>query len=653
MDGERGSVSIQTTRRVKRAGKNLMKKLLAALLSLTFAVSVRAAIPPAENLLPSDTLFFFTAPDCAAWRAVAHQSPQWLLWSDPAMKPFRDNFAAKLNASFVAPLERDLGVKLADFESLPQGQFTLAVTQNGWNGTGDKSPGILLLLDAKDKSNLLTTNLDALKEKWAADGKPIHTETVRGIEFSIVPLSSNDIPASLAGFFPAHEPVQELGKEPTPQKPGELIVGQYESLLIAGNSLAAVEPVVARLTGGVVPTLSDNAAFAADKISQFHGAPLYYAWFNAQTVFNTLAQMPETPPNPEAPTVFPEPQWDKILNATGLTGLKSVSLAYRENHDGAEVDVFVAAPESARRGIFKMMAVVPESAAPPMFVPADVVKFWRWRVDGQDAWAALQKMLAEISPSALNGLNSTLDMVNASARQQDPNFDVRRNLIANLGDDWISYQKAPTGTSLEDLSRAPSLFLFSAVNADEAALAVKNIASLMFGRQKAPEPRDFLGKKIYTIPLPSPHLADAPAVTTRALYCAASDGYVALTTDNAMLDEFLRSGEKPPKPLAQVPGLIDAAARVGGTGSGLFGYENQRETMRTMFKLFQDLSANNMGGVTPMPGLPAAVRDWFDFSLLPDYDQISKYFSFSVYSGSATVEGFSFKFFVPRPPQLN
>ena len=129
------------------------------------------------------------------------------------MKPFHDKFMAKWNEEFVAPLEHDLGVKLADFAELPQGQFTFAVTQNGWNGTDDQTPGMLLLLDAKDKSDLLKTNLAALQKKWTDAGKPIRTETVRGIKFSIVPLSSNDIPASLAAMFPKRQPVQELGKE--------------------------------------------------------------------------------------------------------------------------------------------------------------------------------------------------------------------------------------------------------------------------------------------------------------------------------------------------------------------------------------------------------------------------------------------------------
>ena len=214
-------------------------------------------------------------------------------------------------------------------------------------------------------------------------------------------------------------------------------------------------------------------------------------------------------------------------------------------------------------------------------------------------------MLGEISPAALSGLDAAINMANANAQQTDPSFDIRKNLITNLGDDWIGYEKAPTGTSLQDLSRAPSLFLFNAVNPGQAVLAVKSIASLMLGHQKAPEPRDFLGKKIYTIPLPSPQMPGAPAAPARALYCATSDGYVALTTDDSMLEEFLRSGEKPPRPFAETPGLIDAAAHIGGTGGGLFGYENQGETMRTLFALFKDISGTARAASIRWPCCPA------------------------------------------------
>jgi len=620
---------------------------LAALLGLTATTPAWAAIPPVENLVPADALFLLAAPDCAALRAAGHQSPQWLFWNDPAMKPFHDKFVAKWDAEFVAPLERDLGVNLDDFASLPQGQFALALTQNGWNGSNDVNPGVLLLLDTRNQSDVLKTDLAGLRKKWMAAGKPLQTETLHGIDFSVVTLSSNDVPGVLAKIFPTRQPVQELGKEnPPPPPPGKLFIGQFASLLIAGNSREDIDTVSARLTGGSNPSLNDNPFFAADRLSQFHGAPLYYGWFNAKTFFDVLVHLPEAGSNPEAPNPMPAIPWKQILGASGFTSLKSISFSCRQSREGAEADFFVSAPESARQGFIKIISAIQKDANPPTFVPADAVKFWRWRVNGQQSWTTLLKMLGDISPVALASLNSFIDIANSSAQQQDPDFDIRKNLIGNLGDDWISYQKKPTGTTLADLNQAPSIFIFAASHPDQAALAVKSLLGLGASQENAPPTRDFLGRKIYTIPRPG-------AAASRSLYCTASGGYVALSGNVSMIEDYLRSAESHIKPLSQSDGLAEAAQHVGGTGNGLFGYENQGEQMRAFLAALKN-NPNSLSGDNPMlTGLwGGSLGDWLDFSLLPDYDQVAKYFYFTVYSGSTTTDGLAFRFFSPRPPQL-
>ncbi|HXI72568.1 MAG TPA: hypothetical protein VNN22_19675 [Verrucomicrobiae bacterium] len=615
--------------------------------SLAFTASVRAAIPPAENLLPADTLFVVTAPDCKGLRTAMTHSPQFLLWGDPAMKPFHDKFMGKWNEAFVGPLEKDLGLKIADFADLPQGQFTFAITQNGWDGTGDQAPGLVLLLDAKDKSGLLKTNLAALQKKWTEAGKAIRTETIRNIKFSVVPLSSNDVPAALSGMFPKRQPVSELGKEDAkPAPPGEVVVGQFESLLIVGNSVKAVEPVAAHLTGSSIPALADNAIFTADKIQQFRGSPLYYGWFNAKTFFNVLAAIPPPEPNPAAPTAVPPMPWDKALSASGALGLKSASFAARESHDGTQVDFNLSVPEADRAGIFKMIAAVPKDANAPLFVPADAVKFWRWRLDGQKDWATLEAMLAKISPAAASTINAAIAMANASAQQKDPSFDLRKNLIGNLGDDIINYEK-PAAGSVGDV---PSLVLLAAANPDQTLLAIKTVASLMYGQQTATDPREFLGKKIYSIAM-APQRVPGDAPVSRSLYCTTSSGYIAMSTDSGIVENFLRNAGTPPKPLREAAGLTEAAQHIGGTGNGLFGYQNQREVMRTAFTQLKNQSSD--AGLGSMAALPKNMRDWMDFSLLPEFDLVSKYFFFSVFNGNTTPDGIYFKAFAPRPPGLN
>jgi hypothetical protein len=625
--------------------------LAAFAVSLNFATALRAAVPPAENLLPADTLFLVTAPDCAALRTAVRQSPQALCWNDPAMKPFHDKFMGKWNETLVAPLEKDLGLSVSDFTDLAQGQFTFALTQNGWNGSSDQMPGLVLLLDAKDKSGQLKTNLAVLQKKWTDSGKPIRSETIRGVKFSIVPLSSNDMPSSVSRLLPKKEPVSELGKEPQPEKSIEMVVGQVDSLLIVGNSLKAVEPVVAHLTGGSAPALADNAVFAADKLAQFRGSPLYYGWFNAKTFFNVLASIPQPEPNPEAPSPMPAFSWNKALAASGAMGLKSASFACRNSHDGSEADFYFAVPETERTGLFKMLAAANKDSAAPLFVPADAVKFWRWRTDGQKDWAALETMLGDFSPAILSSLNAAISMANASAQQKDPSFDFRKNLIGNLGDDFLGYQKAAAGTSIADLNNAPSIFLFAAANPDQALQAVRSVASMLYGRQEAADPRDFLGKKIYSIALPAARMPGA-AAAPRYLYLTSSGGYVAVSGDSSIMENYLRSTGAPTKPLRETAGLADAAQHIGGTSGGLFGYENQKEIMRSAFTLLKNQS-DSATGLGSMAALPKSFRDWMDFSLLPDYDAVSKYFYFSVFNGSTTTDGIGFKAFAPRPPGLN
>jgi len=621
-------------------------------IGFSLAAPLRAAIPPAENLLPADTLLVVTALDCAALRTALNRSPQALCWNDLAMKAFHDKFMGKFSEAIVAPVEKDLGLKLEDFTSLPQGQFTFALTQNGWTGAGDQAPGIVLLLDARDKSGVLKTNLAALQKKWADSGKTIRTETLRSVKFSIVPLASNDVPASVAQLLPKHQPVSELGKTPEPEKPVEMVVGQFDSLLIVGNSLKAVEPVVAHLTGGSAPALADNAVFAADKLAQFRGAPLYYGWFNAKSLFGVLAAIPQPEPNPDAPSPMPAFSWNKALVASGAMGLKSASFACRDWHDGSEADFYFAAPEAERTGLIKLLAASTKDASAPLFVPADAVKFWRWRSDGQKDWSALETMIGNISPTILSSLNAAIAMANANAQMKDPSFDFRKNLIGNLGDDFVGYQRAAAGTSIADLNNAPSIFLFAAVNPDQALQAMRTVAGMLYGRQESSDPRDFLGKKIYSIAMPVMRVPGATTPAPRYLYLTTSSGYVAVSTDSSILENYLRSTGNPGKPLRGTAGLADAAQHIGGAGSGLFGYQNQRELMRSAFTLLKNQSTSN-GGLDSMAALPKSFRDWMDFTLLPEYDAVSKYFFFSVFNGSTTADGISFKAYAPRPPGLN
>ena len=634
---------------------------------LASLVPAFAEVANPEKLLPADTLFIASIPDYARFRAFTTNSPQAQLWADPAMRPFREKFVAKCMEEFVKPLEQDLEIKFDDYAQLPQGQLTAALTLNGWDKDPNKEPGAILLVDVKGQSETLSKHLGELRKKWTArQAKPIRTEKVGKYEFSIITLSSNDVPKTLRKFLPRQLDYQEMGEKPEPDKPGknDVVIGQAESLLIMSDSLAVVEQVVARLSGGSAPCLGDNANFQANLQSHFRDVQ-GYAWLNGKAIFDMVArEAAAVKENPQAPNPFEVFNPAKLLNASGLSGLKTVALSMNNSGDGMFFNLLLGVSESDRNGLFKILAGEAKESAPPAFVPIDALKFQRWRSDGQKAWSTLEKIVTEISPQTLSGLNFLIETANTAAREKDPGFDLRKNLIGNLGDDLISYEKPPRSGKEAGTEPGASLFLVGSPNPDTLAASLKMVLVFVTAQAGAPAEREFLGRKILSVPLPAMPFGagagpDAPK-RPRTLHYAPSGGYVAFSTDAAILEEYLRSNENPGKPLRDTPGLVEAAQKVGGPGSSLLGFENDSQVMRYVVETLRKApaSSNPLAGLNSLSGaagmaLPDAdLSAWLDFSLLPEFDKIAKYFHFSVSGLSATTEGISYKIFSPTPPGL-
>ncbi len=639
-------------------------------------------MPPVEQLLPDDTLILVTAPDFAKLRALCQKSPKSQLWNDPAMKPLKDKFESRWQEEVIKPIARDLSVSLDSYASLPQGQFTVAVTKNAWQGNNDQPLGFLLLFDARDKTELLKTNLADLRRKWVGAGKTLKTETIRGLEFSVFPFTTNDVPNSLSKFlwrppvFPQvtsgpdiqQAPVTPTGKPDmlfdmvtvllTASK--ELVIGQVDSLLVVGNSVKGVEKVVIRLTGGAMPTVGELATYQASHQSLFRNAP-FYGWVNVKAIADTLGKASESKaPEPDDPLELFKP--DKIISTTGLAACKALAFSLQDSDEGPLFQLCLSVPEATRQGLFQILAAPAKEASPPPFVPADTVSFFRWRMDGAKSWAAIEKMLTDLSPQVLTTVNWILDTANARAKLTDPAFDLKKTLLANLGDDIVTYEKAPRGNTPAELESPPYLFLLGSPAPEQLAVALKRLF-VIFPQGDAPAEREFLGRKIFSVPVPPvpfPISSTSQSRVPRMLNCAASGSYVALSTDTALLEEYLRSSESQAKPLREKPGLLEAAQKVGGMGTGLFGYENEADAMRAAFEAVKTDPGASTNGIGPslFPGLPGItgpeknLRAWMDFSLLPTFDKIAQYFYFDVYAGSANVDGLTLKAFSPIPPAL-
>ena len=540
--------------------------------------SLHAAVLAPEKLLPADTLGVVTIPDFSKAQSAYEKEAMSQLWRDPAMKPFKDKLVRKIQEEWLTPLENQLGIKFSDYTGLAQGQITVAVIQNGWQGKDQPLPAWLVLIDAKERSGQLRTNLANLKSKWTDAGKKSKIEKIRDVEFTTLMVSGDEIGKALEKVSdkektdkPDNKP-EETGKKPDANN--QVIFGQSESLLLVGNDAKVLEKILARQAGGAVPALGEQATFEADYQARLRNA-VVYGWIHFKPIADILNRLAAEEGAKNKDSGSPDPT--KLMSATGLGGLKTLAFALTETPEGPLMEFHLGVPAGQRNGLFKLIAAESKDAAPPPFVPADAVKFQRWRLDMQKVWSGLENMLVEISPQA-GGVFKL--MFENAGKDKDPNFDMRRELIGNLGDDIIGYEKNPRGNTLAELNSPPSLYLVGSPNADKLAAALKMVSSLLPPPLNTVKDREFLGRKVYTLNMGPTFNPDGSTGPERKLSYAASGGYLALSTDDATLEAYLRSGEGGGKTLRETAGLAEAAQKVGGMNTGLFGYENSSETMR-------------------------------------------------------------------------
>src|SRR5262249_43556493 len=140
---------------------------------------------------------------------------------------------------------------------------------------------------------------------------------------------------------------------------------------------------------------------------------------------------------------MPSMKLEKILPALGVGSLDSLAANINSTADGRAFDFLVGVPGGQREGLFKGVALEKKEESPSRFVPADVIKVQRTRLNGAKAWAAIEETLGKIDPSVAGLVQM---MLSSAGKDKDPNFDLKKNLFSNLGDDIIQYEKPPKST---------------------------------------------------------------------------------------------------------------------------------------------------------------------------------------------------------------
>lgn len=606
-----------------------------AILAAFVASLLRADLPPAESLLPDDTLAVLNIPDATIARAQFKASNFGRLWADPAMGAFRTNFETGFRKKFADAFEKESGLDVLALADLAHGQATLAMLRGGWTAaSAEGGPAWLLAFDAKDRSAKLAETLTAARQKLATNSA-VKTFKVQGVEFTSVAVEmraeEKAKPAPRKSAKKEDED-EDLAEEDVHV---EFAFGQAGTAFVAATSPAALSNAVTRiLSTNTVPGIGAKAAFTKHRTGIFKDAAAWlYGDINAfyeqlspglGSVFGMLAMLGAEPA--------------KVVPATGLGSLKTLAAAIRSTPDGLVTDLFIDAPAAERAGLVKVFETLTVESGIPENIPASATSFQRWRIDGKAAWKALDNALKQISPQISGIAQLTLE---SAGQVFDGNFNLQRDLANNLGDDFISYATAPAGTNLAQLGDAAKVQLVSSPNPQRLIGGWKAMEALMHmqsGALNFTERTGSGGQKIVVSKLPT------KGEERMMFQLTTTSNYLVIASTTEAMDAFLQGTTNG---LASAPGLSTVAGQSGGTTNGMFGFSNYAEEMRPTWETLRtarSLDTLVPAGATSLEAIQA-IETWADFKLLPPFEQIARYWTIGAVSGGSTPDGFRFRWF--------
>ena len=609
--------------------------------ALVLGSSFLSAAPKAPGtLLPSDTLAMITIPQFADAKAAFLNDPFVRLFDDPSMKAYADSLRQTFETQVLGGLEKQLGITLSDYTDLMNGQLTVAVFVNPGDNAARPSFDLLLALDSGDRAGQLEERINEVKQRLTQAGQALKPVTIRNQSF--VRLQANG-----------------AGRKEDRSTPDELFLGQVGSFLMVSTSAAIVQKSLAVSSGASEKSLAEDPDFSRIHANRFKNS-YGYGWVNFPELYALIEPRVKAMDRQFAGNANPLiPKPTAILKALGLDGLKGLAFDLKNLEQGSMVEFTMAIPQQARRGVFSLLALKNKDSAPLPQIPDDVVSFNRTRLNLREAWSSLEAMVGELSPPVMGFVELFLGGL---GKDRDPNFDFRESFFENLGDDIITVGLPPKSDELQDIANPPSLTMIGSPKAEELANAFVVATGLIpYGGNVLTE-RDFLGKKSYSFNIPGMAIPGgaAPGQDPAAgvgLFMAPDGGYLVFSMDEEALEGHLRGPSSSQKSLRRLAGLRQSTEVLGDEGLSSFRYDNASQLVKNLWNISRENPEMLTGGITgaalgapqPFVGLDGLT----DFSKLPPFENVAKYFHYSVGGSSSDAHYMNYRWFRPTPPQLD
>lgn len=586
-------------------------------------------LPKTARILPTHTVLLIDVDNFSRLQTQFEKTNLYKLYKDPAMTPFIDDAKAKLRKKVQQLDENNIYRAFYNADVLPQGRFALALALD--RQADINNPPALIIAQWGQKIDKIKEAVSKLLEKNVEmGGHQKKSEPYRSVNIETI---IDEADATLHYSF-------------------------LDDCFIITPNLDLLKFTIAHITGATSPTLYDDPDYTSTTpaVGPYHDLDLYV---NIKQIIKTATAKD---PDGNAATTIANLGVDNVASAALAVGLQrrpGTSLAAKA----------LLKVNGEKKGVCKMLDVESAPIRPPRFIPASVCSASFLNLNIPKLYTELGNILTRFSPQAAAWMYMPLP---TSDSPDQPGLKIKDDIIDHLGSQIIIAQSV---NKPFEQNRVPTetLFALAANNPKALEKSLALIHSKFIATNDPDAKRELLGHTIYLIsmaalpflapqvqPMQQPDTTQAQQIPNLAF--TFTDTHLIFGVESTV-EQTVRilASQQATEMTSQKwfnaakaaiePSLVGLAALEDTAASSEFFWWTVKQAAKKQRQdstLSTGLSADS---VSPFPHLifSQAGEDAFNFSLLPEFDTVRKYFGLSAFYGLSRADGFFFELNYLRP----
>jgi len=603
-----------------------------ALVLLCSPAGVRAALPKTAKLLPPDTVLLVNVEDFSQLQSQFEKTGMYKLYKDPSMAAFVDNFKKNFQEKMKEE-EGELAGIISEAAAFPEGKAAFALVLDV-KALDAKQPPVLFIVEwgskvaqVKDLANKIVTK--AVDEKETRR----QTEDYRGV--TITTLTGKDSDSLSYCFID-------------------------DAMMVSGNA-EAMKFIVAQAKGAGSATLADSDDYNSTlRAVSSSGPGQIDLYVNIKQVIQAVTA------NDQAGKIKP------ILTNLGLDNVTSfaMSIDVGSGPGGSTSGKALLKIDGVKKGLMKLMEVESGPIQVPPFVSQSTNSVSFINLNMSKAFDEIVKILTAFSPQMAMMVNMPLS---PPGPQGEPPLQLKTGIFDNLGSQIVVAQSidgTATGAAGQGMPQPDTLVALATTNRASLEKTLLLLHSTMIAPGKPDARRELLGHTIYLIdaagmlpgfgggpgtraPMRAQATAAAPPMPKLAL--TITDTHLIFASEDAVEKAIRTLSGGGNETVASAKWFTQAKSTIPSS-VGMAGMQNSEVSAEFLWSMLQNMKMPAKGGGRAASGMGMAGMaspemmlsqmggDLFDFSLLPDFDTVRKYFGLSASYGIARQDGFFFEF---------